>query len=490
MWRSAPAAVDAAKCIQASATQEGGALSAVDAAALRHAVETGLSASRPIVLAVSGGRDSMALMHAAARWAPRRIATVATFDHATGEHATAAASLVVAEARRLGLAVIRERARVVPGARPTEASWRESRWNFLHRVARAHDAAVATAHSRDDQIETVVMRILRGAGARGIAALAAPSEIVRPWLTIARADIAAWADEQGVAYLDDPSNRSPRHLRNRIRHELLPAFEVARPGFGDTMTDLGNRAAAWRADLERWVDGFEPSSPRAGALRVPADALSHLDDAGRALVWPALFARIGVTLDARGTAQLVRFTSGDRRGAMATLPRGAVAIRTHDARGNDAFELRRGPLLERRTLEWAGPAESLPPRLGAWRFRRVTSAVHDVLAVGLGSPPSDSRSAPNATPAGPWVMALPAGGVVRVRRWQAGDRIRTPGATAGRRVTRYFAEAGIPALDRLGWPVVLVDETLTWVPGICRGLAAPHRPGRPDPIWYRCEHEQ
>jgi tRNA(Ile)-lysidine synthase len=134
-----------------------------------------------VVLAVSGGRDSMALMYAVARWAPERLATVATFDHGTGGYATDAASLVVAQARRLGLTVVRERART-PAS--TEAEWRIARWDFLNRVARAYGARVATAHTRDDQVETIVMRLLRGAGTRGLAALSAPSPIVRPWLSV------------------------------------------------------------------------------------------------------------------------------------------------------------------------------------------------------------------------------------------------------------------------------------------------------------------
>src|SRR5688572_4731162 len=103
----------------------------------------------------------MALLYATAKWAPERIAAVATFDHGTGVHATEATSLVAAEGRRLGLTVVRERARVTAS---TEAAWRDARWSFLHRVARAHRARVATAHTRDDQIETVFMRALRGSG--------------------------------------------------------------------------------------------------------------------------------------------------------------------------------------------------------------------------------------------------------------------------------------------------------------------------------------
>ena len=437
---------------------------------LRAALDLALAnADGPLVLAVSGGRDSMALLFAMARWAPGRVIAVATFDHATGGIASDAASLVTAEARRFGFTALRERARSVG---TSESAWRDARWAFLHRVARAYGARVVTAHTRDDQLETIVMRVLRGAGARGLAALAAPSPIVRPWLGIARADITAWVQAESVPFIDDPTNATPRFLRGRVRHDLLPALERASPGFAFEMLAIGDRAAHWRREIEALVDQLHPTVVRAGVLRVPAAPLVLTSDEGRAVLWPALFARVGVVLDARGTRELVRFTSSTRRGAMITLAKGAVALHL-----NGCFELRRGAVVERRAAQWSGPAAMLPVRVGGWRFRRALPPAHDAT---LGEHDMSSDL---------WQAALPATAAVSVRPWKAGDRIRTPGARTGRRVTRYFAEALIPALDRRGWPVVLVGDEMVWVPGICRSVAAPYRPGRPDLIWYRCERE-
>lgn len=432
---------------------------------LRAALEVAsANASGDLVLAVSGGRDSMALLHAMARWAPERIKAVATFDHGTGGYATDASSLVNAEARRLGLTTVRERARTVMS---TEAAWRDARWGFLNRVARAYGARVATAHTRDDQLETVVIRAMRGAGARGLAGLAAASPIVRPWLGVSRAEIDQWVRAESIPFMEDPSNATPRFLRGRLRNEILPAIEQASPGFSSHMLGLGEQAAAWRRAMETLVDELQPTMVRAGVLRVEAAGLIDTTDAGRSVLWPALFARVGVVLDARGTRELVRFTSSKRRGGMVTLAKGAVALRTGGPRG-DQFELRRGAQLERRSMVWQGPSALVPGRLGGWRFRRVAAGDHW----------ND-----------PWHLALPVTGTVAIRPWAAGDRIQTPGARTGRRVTRYFAEAGVPALDRPGWPVVLMDDEMVWIPGICRSIAAPSRPGRPDLIWYRCERD-
>lgn len=441
-------------------------------AILRATLEVALaSVAGPVVLAVSGGRDSMVLLQAMARWMPERIAAVATFDHGTGEYATEAASLVAAESRRLGLTVVRERARTTGRS---EAEWRAARWAFLDRVARAFRARVATAHTRDDQLETVVMRLLRGAGVRGLAALAAPSRVVRPWLSVSRAELSRWAVLEKVPFLDDPMNASSAFLRARLRHELLPALEAATPGFGDAMLETAERAAAWRRDVEALVDrsGIVVSTGGDRAA-VPVTAFRETSASGHGVLWPAVCARAGVTLDARGTQELVRFTTAGRIGAHVTVAGGGVILRREALSGEtpgERFEVRCAPRAPRGhgPTVWKGTGGALPPRFGRFRWRRLPEA------------PVDN---------GAWVMGLPRNGMVELRDWNAGDRIRTAGAPAGRRVTRYFSEASVPALDRSGWPVVLVDDELVWVPGVCRSHAAPSRPGWPDLIWYRCEPE-
>ena len=443
---------------------------------LRASLEVALShTAGPLVLAVSGGRDSMALLHAMVRWAPERLAAVATYDHATGGYATDAAALVAAEGRKLGLTVVRERARI---AGTSEAAWRTARWSFLNRVARAYKARIATAHTRNDQVETVVMRLLRGSGARGLAALAAPSLVVRPWLAVSRAEVAAWAHAEKLPFMDDPTNATAQFLRGRLRHDLLPLLEHASAGFADAMIGVGERAARWRTDLEAFVDTLAVERVAPGVVRVPSAPLEATTDDGRAILWSALFARTGVALDARGTDALVRFTTGGRRGAHVSLAGGAVAMRL-GIRGLDVFELRRASGSGRAQPDlWAGESNALPARWGAWRFRR---SFHGAAA---GSTTTEARCSNDE-----WSSAVAADASVTIRMWLPGDRIRTAGARAGRRVTRYFAEAGVPALDRPSWPVVLQQEEIVWVPGVCRAVAAPNRPGRPDVIWYRCERE-
>src|SRR5262249_13520651 len=128
-----------------------------------------------VVLAVSGGLDSMALLDATASALGSSRFLVATYDHGTGVAAKAACELVERAAAVRGIECVVGRARVP--LRRSEAAWRDARLAFLRDVARAKGATVATAHTVDDQIETVLMRVMRDAGPRGMAGLLAPSGV-------------------------------------------------------------------------------------------------------------------------------------------------------------------------------------------------------------------------------------------------------------------------------------------------------------------------
>lgn len=251
----------------------------------------------------------------------------ATFDHGTGAAARRAALLVELEAGRRGTPVAR--ARHGGPAHATEDAWRRARWAFLRAAARDARATVVTAHTRDDQLETVLMRALRDprrTSARGLAGMYASSAIVRPFLDLARGDLAAWAREHDVRFLDDPTNASRSHLRNRLRLDLLPALERAQPGFGGTMLDLSRRAARWRADVDALAASLGELVSR--AVVVPASALAQMSRDGLAVIWPALAARVGVALDWRGTERLVAFTAQARAGGRIPLSGGGRVERT------------------------------------------------------------------------------------------------------------------------------------------------------------------
>lgn len=293
------------------------------------------AAPRPLILAVSGGRDSMALLHAAARGAHDRVAIVATYDHGTGRAATRAATLVAEEGARLSLPVVIGRA---PGSMKgaSEADWRESRRAFLEDVAQKTHAVIATAHTRDDQVETVMMRVLRDAGARGLAGLYASSASERPLLEFTRDEVAAYAADVGARWVEDPTNVSRQYFRNRVRHDLLPAIERMAPEFGAELLALSRDAGALRARIDALVAPIASVSVDGERVSVAVASLAGHSREELQALWPAIASRVGLAMDWRGTERAAAFTTSSRTGGRIQLSGGWEI-----ARSRDSFELRR-----------------------------------------------------------------------------------------------------------------------------------------------------
>ncbi|HKO17229.1 MAG TPA: tRNA lysidine(34) synthetase TilS [Gemmatimonadaceae bacterium] len=432
-------------------------------------------AARRLVLAVSGGLDSMVLLEAVVRTRGSGDGVlVATFDHGSGAHAARAAAVVSRRALALGVPVVAGRARDVAPRAPSEEQWRTARWSFLQAVADRVDGTVATAHTRDDQVETVLMRILRGAGARGLAALEAPSPVCRPLLACTRGELLAYARQHGVPWIEDPSNRDRRFLRNRLRHELLPALRARHPAIDEELLATGRAAAAWRRAVASRVDGDVRHRARARVdaidsvrLDVVAGDLSGREGSELAVLWPELAGRAGITLDRRGTERLAQFTRTGRVGSRIQLSGGWEVLRTRDR-----FELRR----QARTHGTA-PLPRTQPLCGVVRWARWSFR-------------PESGQARGFRPADSWLAMLPADRPLRVRAWQPGDvmTFRLGERLLARKVKYYLSDARISGHDRAIWPVVLAENEIVWIPGVRRSDAATVRPGGPT-LTYLCDYD-
>ena len=411
----------------------------------------------PIVLAVSGGLDSMVLLDAAAATLPAAALTVATFDHATGPAATTASRLVEARAGGLGLSYRSARAASTPIG---ESALREARWAFLRSVASERDAAVCTAHTRDDQIETILMRALRGAGPRGLAALFADGPIARPLLDFSRAELERYATAMHLSWAEDPSNGSRAYLRNRLRHDLLPALRRVRAGIDRELLSIAIDAAAWRRQVESLVDADDQVRLLGDGSGIDVDLafFEGQTSGAAAMLWPAVAARAGATLDRRGIERLAAFTVSGRAGARVQLSSGWLATRSRDA-----IRLRRAPVLD---AEPTGSVLGLShgTRFGDWTF--------------------SAAAEPESTA---WSARLPGDRPLSIRAWRPGDAMGNHADGRPRKVKELLSRAGVTGHHRSGWPVVLSGDEIVWIPGVRRIDAAPARSGRPG-LTFLCEY--
>ena len=179
----------------------------------------------PPLLAVSGGRDSMAMLAAAAA-SEIKGAVVAHVDHGVRDNSSQDVTFVESQSKRYGLAF---ETRKISPASTSEESLRRSRYDALRQIAVCRGLKwVALGHSADDQAETVLFRILRGTGVPGLSGMPVSRPIgggvslIRPLLSVTRSDITQYLSERDVGYLDDPTNETSDYSRNWLRNDLLP----------------------------------------------------------------------------------------------------------------------------------------------------------------------------------------------------------------------------------------------------------------------------
>lgn len=421
-----------------------------DPTSIRQTVRAALRGHPRAVLAVSGGLDSMVLLDAAAAVVPRERLIVATFDHGTGPAATTARALVEQRASELGIACVAEQSSL---RLTTEAELRGARWRFLRGVAASQGGkpVICTAHTASDQVETVLMRVLRGASARGLAGLLAGSSIIRPLLNFTRAELSSYARGHGVTWVEDPTNESPRYFRNRVRHDLLPAMRRVRPSIDAELLAIGRRAAEWRRSVEEYVvasvDVHVLDEQR--GVDVGLRSLADLSIAELRMVWPAIAARAGVALDRRGTVRVAEFSRRGQAGSRMQLSGGWIIVRSRDAlqlRATRPAEATPAPLALSNDTRW-----------GDWAFHPVDG----------------NRDA------SPWVAWLPTDLPLTVRSWQPGDAMTRRSGGTPRKVKKLLSEAGVSGHQRAGWPVVLSGDQIVWIPGVRRGDVESGRAGRP-----------
>ena len=417
-----------------------------------------------VAVALSGGRDSIALLDAAARVAgDARVALVAFHVHhglsANADRwaqfcADACAARAVAFARRDVTVERRPRTSL-------EAAARDARYAALAALAREHAVdAVMLAHHADDQAETVLLQLLRGAGPRGLAAMPSITtdrgvRWLRPFLEIARATLEAYVTTHALRYVDDESNADPRHRRNALRESDVPALRAIAPGYPQTLV----RAARIQAESAAMQDALAALDARAaydGASLARSSLRDHASPRARNLLrWFLREQRLRAPSAARLAQMLEQLTSAGDDARIALVHEGAE-IGVHRGR---VFVHRPAPAAY--VHEWTGAREvALPhgtlafaPALGSGIARRHLASARVTIRCGL-----------------------------------PGERLRIDGR-ARRAVADLLREAGVPAWDRFALPRVYCGDALAAV--ACAGVdaafgAAPGEPAftldwRPEP---------
>ncbi|MBP7830605.1 MAG: tRNA lysidine(34) synthetase TilS [Kiritimatiellae bacterium] len=419
-----------------------------------------------LLLAVSGGADSTALAAALAEWRPRLKLklTLAHLNHGMrGADADADAEFVRRLARRLRAGFVLGRADVPGLSRKKgisiEMAAREARYDFLARAARRAGAdAIATAHTADDQAETVLLRLARGAGPQGLAGIPCRAEhggmpVIRPMLDVTRAQVEAFLKRRGLAWREDATNRNPEHLRNRVRHEILPLLAARlNPRLRKALCRLAEISGEENRWMEREADRLGFSGSAAVLSEMPVSL------ARRAL--RAWLGKTGVPpdlLDFEAVERVRALAERRRGGGSVPLPGGWRVVR-------EAGELR---VLK---AGRAGPS-SFSTRLkipgvtaleSGWRVRVERGRGFSVPAVG------GNLEA--------WLDAARAGrSPLIARSWKAGDRIRPFGLTGSKKLQDLFTDLKMPREARAGVPVLECRGEIVWVPGgrVSRDWAVP-----------------
>ena len=418
-----------------------------------------------LVVAVSGGADSVALLHALRSLANRRYRlAVAHLNHGIrGKAGEEDARFVRALARKWKLKYVCGRVDVPALARQRgisiEMAAREARYDFLARTAkRLGAAAIATAHTADDQAETVLLKLLRGAGPAGLAGIppetkAAGVRVVRPILNASRRDVIAYLQRHKLAWREDETNRDRGFLRNRVRHELLPLLER---GFNPKIRAVLARTADILRAEDDWMNAAARKvMDRAAARKGHALRWDSLRDQPLALRRRAIriwLAREGVpvgNVDFDMVDRVDRWIG--RKSPRLSLPGGWEIRRTGQT-------LSVGPVCTRIPkpfrIRLAVPGTTTIPELGL----RITTKLAPGVAKDRGGKPGQWPAQAS--------LALDAWRrrALYVRSWRAGDRMTPFGLAGTKKIQDIFVDAKIPRGERGLIPLLECGGEIAWVP--------------------------
>ena len=400
-------------------------------------------------VAVSGGADSVALLHILRRFWDELV-VLHVNHHLRGEESDGDEAFVRELAQSLGLEIIVEHA--IPGAGNLEQEARRARRDFF---LRCRLERVALGHTRSDQAETVLFRLLRGSGLTGLAGMryVTGEGFIRPLLTTSREEVRRWAREEGLKWREDSSNTDLAFSRNRLRHETLPQLTGAfNPNLEAILAGTADLAqteeAYWNEQVERLYPQITKRNQLGSFFQI--DQLSGLHLAlQRRLIRRAFQAVRG---DLAGIdlphVEAVLHLCGSRQGHDRVLVPGVDALRSFDQLLLSRPGTLGGQARNYRLALKPGGKYELPFEAGfltldsfCANFKKEQDLEGEV---------SDLDA------------DVLAGETLSVRNWRPGDELHRLGHKAAEKVKSLFQVYRVPLWERRHWPVVVAGEEIVW----------------------------
>jgi len=429
-----------------------------------------------VAVACSGGADSMALLHVLAELREELgiVLSVAHFHHQIrGAEADADQTFVEELAAKLQLDFHSGSGNAPQYADESKISLETAARGLRHEwfadlIKQNKADKIATAHTLDDQAETVLMRIVRGTGSRGLAGIApahAARHLVRPLLTTTRREVEAYLKAKSQCWREDSSNLDLDHTRNRIRHTLLPLLEQEfNPAIRQTLSDLANLSQAeddyWNNELSLLLprlvhegkptrSGRSASSDAQGVLALDLSGLRSLPLAVRRQVIQRTALRFGVSLEFKHIQQLTEMTERGKPGARLALPDGLVANRTvrelHFSKNTPKTP-------ENYCYSLPVPGEVTVPELGITIGAKLIS---------------DGKQKASGYNEATLLKASLLSSELKVRNWRAGDKF-FPAHTQSPKKVKELLQSGrlgyeLSPAQRKAWPVIESAGQIVWM---------------------------
>jgi tRNA(Ile)-lysidine synthase len=385
-----------------------------------------------VVCAVSGGADSVALLFALYLLREKLGITLsaAHFNHCLrGAESDRDEKFVRELCARYDIPLHVGSGLVEPGKKGLEAAARDARYAFL----RAIPGKIATAHTADDNAETLLMHLVRGTGLKGLGAIAPVNGmLIRPMLDVTRGEVLSFLQEYSLSYVDDSTNDTDQFLRNRLRHHVMPLLTQENPGISRNLSALALRLRQDEACLAELA--ASDTLPDVPALRQMAPAI-------RSRMIDEFLKKCGVPEPEAAHIDMVeKLVFSDKPSARACLPNGTVILRNYD-------KLIHGSLQEQR--------ESVQLSLN-------DSAILSDLGLRVSCTPAQTmQNTPEC------FTVVPSGQIV-LRSRQAGDAMRLSGGTKD--LKKLFIDRKIPASQRMQIPVIADDDGVLGVLGFGANL--------------------